>query len=165
MTRPIENHIYDIFRREWCGATAGWYGTSRCRSGEWRLPVPVARAPRTPLISLQRSRRCIYVWNKARWRHPPWTFRITCPLWREYSGLWNQDDVIKWKHFPHYWSIVRGTHRSPVDSPHKGQWRGALMFSLMCAWTNGWANSPDAGDLRCHGAHCIVTLMVLSQDQ
>ena len=33
------------------------------------------------------------------------------------------------------------------------------MFPLMCAWTNGWANSPDAGDLRRHGAHCDVTVM------
>ena len=43
------------------------------------------------------------------------------------------DDVIKWKHFPRYWPLVRGIHRSPVNSPHKGQWRGALMFSLTCA--------------------------------
>ena len=43
------------------------------------------------------------------------------------------DDVIKWKHFPRYWPFVRGIHRSPVNSPHKGQWHGALMFSLMCA--------------------------------
>ena len=39
------------------------------------------------------------------------------------------DDVIKWEHFPRYWPFVRGIHRSPVNSPHKGQWRGALMFS------------------------------------
>ena len=45
------------------------------------------------------------------------------------------DDVIKWKHFPCNWPFVRGTHRSPVNSPHKGQWRGALMFSLICVWT------------------------------
>ena len=38
--------------------------------------------------------------------------------------------VIKWEHFPHYWPFVRGIHRSPVDSPHKGQWRGALVFFL-----------------------------------
>ena len=25
-------------------------------------------------------------------------------------------------------------HRSPVINPHKGQWCGALMFSLICAW-------------------------------
>ena len=43
------------------------------------------------------------------------------------------DDVIKWKYFPRYWPFVRGIHRWPVNSPHKGQWRGALMFSLVCA--------------------------------
>ena len=48
------------------------------------------------------------------------------------------DDVIKWKHFPRCWSFVRGIHRSPVISPHKGQWRGALMFSLICVRINGW---------------------------
>ena len=37
-------------------------------------------------------------------------------------------DVIKWKHLPRYWPFVRGIHRSPVNSPHKVQWRGALMF-------------------------------------
>ena len=46
----------------------------------------------------------------------------------------SHDDVIKWKHFPRYWSFVRGIHRSSVNSPHKGQWGGALMFSFICAW-------------------------------
>ena len=41
------------------------------------------------------------------------------------------DDVIKCNNFPRYWPFVRGIHRSPVNSPHKGQWRGALMFSLI----------------------------------
>ena len=44
-----------------------------------------------------------------------------------------------WRHqmetFPRYWPFVRGIRRSPVNSPHKGQWRGALMF-LICTWTN-----------------------------
>ena len=44
------------------------------------------------------------------------------------------DDVIKWKHFLRYCPFVRGIPRSPVNSPHKGQWRGALMISLNCAW-------------------------------
>ena len=44
---------------------------------------------------------------------------------------------------------MRGIHRSPVNSPHKGQWRGALIFSLICVWTNGWVNNREAGDLRC----------------
>ena len=56
------------------------------------------------------------------------------------------DDVIRWKHFPRYWPFVRGIHRSPLNSPHKGQWRGALMFSLICAWINTWVNNREAGD-------------------
>ena len=70
-----------------------------------------------------------------------------------------QDDVIKWKHFPRYWPFVWGIHRSPVNSPHKGQWRGALMFSFICAWINCWVNSREAGDLRRHHAHFDVTVM------
>ena len=69
------------------------------------------------------------------------------------------DDVIKWKHFPRYWPFVRGIHRSQVNSPHKGQWRGALMFSLICVWINAWVNNREAGDLRRHRAHCDVIVM------
>ena len=53
------------------------------------------------------------------------------------------DDVIKWKHFPRYWLFVGGIHRSPVNSYHKDQWRGALMFSFIYAWINGWINNRD----------------------
>ena len=69
------------------------------------------------------------------------------------------DDVIKWKHFPRYWPVVRGIHRSPVNSPHKGQWRGPLMFSLICVWINGWVNNREAGDLRRYRAHYDVTVV------
>ena len=69
------------------------------------------------------------------------------------------DDVIKWKHFPRYWPFVRGIHRSPVNSPHKGQWRGALMFSLICVWITGWVNNLEAGDLIRYRAHYDVTVM------
>ena len=55
---------------------------------------------------------------------------------------------------------MRGIHRWPANSPHKGQWRGALMFSLIWAWTNSWANTGDAGDLRCHRAHYDVIAML-----
>ena len=50
-------------------------------------------------------------------------------------------------------------HRSPVNSPHKGQWRGALTFSLICAWINGWVNNREVGDLRRYRAHYDVTVM------
>ena len=71
------------------------------------------------------------------------------------------DDVIKWKMFSRYWSFVRGFHRPTVNSPHKGQWRGAWIFALICARTNGYANNRNAGDLRRHCAHYDVTVMKL----
>ena len=71
------------------------------------------------------------------------------------------DDVIKWKHFPRYWPFVRGIHRSPVNSPHKGPWRGALIFSLICTRINGWVYNGEAGDLRRHRAHYDVTVMTI----
>ena len=76
-------------------------------------------------------------------------------LWTQ--NMYIHDDVIKWKHIQRYWPFVRGIHRSPVNSPHKSQWRGALMFSLICAWTNGWVNN-HAGDLRRHCAKYDVTI-------
>ena len=71
----------------------------------------------------------------------------------------SHDDVIKWKHFPRYWPFVRGIHRWPVNSPHKGQWCGALMLSLICVWVNGWVNNREAGDLRRYRVHYDVIVM------
>ena len=72
------------------------------------------------------------------------------PAWRAH------DDVIKWKHFR-----VTGPlcGNSPVNSPHKGQWRGALMFYLIRTWINAWVNNREAGDLIRHRAHYDVILM------
>ena len=61
------------------------------------------------------------------------------------------DNVIKWKHFPRYLPFVWGIVRSPVNSPHKGQWCGALMVSLICA--------RKAGVWRRHRAHYDITVM------
>ena len=71
----------------------------------------------------------------------------------------HHDDVIKWEHFPRYWPFVRGIHRSPLNSPHKGQWRRALMFSLICVWINGCVKNRKAGDLRRYRAHYDVTVV------
>ena len=73
----------------------------------------------------------------------------------------HHDDVIKWKHFLCNWLFVRGIHLSPVNSPHKGQWRGILMFSLIGACTNGWVNNRDAGDLKRHSAHSDVVIIMV----
>ena len=65
---------------------------------------------------------------------------LSCSWKKLQSGFVSMyhDDVIKWKHFPRYWSFVKGIHPSPVNSRHKGQWRGALMLSMICVWINGW---------------------------
>ena len=73
----------------------------------------------------------------------------------------SHDDVIKWKPFPRNWPFVREIHRSPVNCPHKGQWRGALMFSLIYAWINYWVNNREAGDLRRQHGHYDVIVMAL----
>ena len=72
------------------------------------------------------------------------------------------DDVIKWKHFRCHWPFVWGIHRSPVNSPHKSQWRGALMFSLIWVKIKGWVNNGEAGDSRRNGAHYDVIVMEAS---
>ena len=73
-----------------------------------------------------------------------WCF--VCPWWR------NQMET-----FSALLAIITGN--SPVNSPHKGQWRGACMFSLICAWINGWVNNSEAGEFRRHRAHYYVTVM------
>ena len=67
-------------------------------------------------------------------------FRVTDPLCGEFTG--------------HRW-----IHWSPMNSPHKDQWRRALVFSLICAWINGWVNNREAGDLRRHRVHYDVIVM------
>ena len=94
-----------------------------------------------------------------------WTYPLSGALSRSdrlpvETNTWYRS-MIKWKHFPCYWTFVRGIHRPPMNSPHKGQWRGALMFSLICAWINGWVNNRAAGDLRRYRAHYDVTVMQL----
>ena len=55
---------------------------------------------------------------------------------------------------------VTGHLCGELNSPHKGQWRGALMFSLICVWINGWVNKREAGDLRRYRAHYDVIVMI-----
>ena len=97
----------------------------------------------------------LYMSQKT-WAYGIW-YKVTKSMFIQ--CCFTHDDVIKWKHFPRYWTFVRGIPRSPVNSPHKGQWRRALMFSLICDWINGWVNTREAGDLRRHRAHYDVTVM------
>ena len=106
----------------------------------------------------------IILWKWSSHFHDWWypETRISKPFYQPRSpGICQHrhDDVIKWKHFPRNWPFVRGIHRSPVNSPHKGQWRWALIFSLICARINGWVNNGVAGDLRRYRAHYDVIVM------
>ena len=70
---------------------------------------------------------------------------------------------VWWRHqietFSALLAICAGNSPVPVNSPHKGQWRGAVMFSLICAQINGWVNNGEAGDLRRHCGHYDVNVM------
>ena len=105
---------------------------------------------------LQRLVHEIHKFHKTRHYCP--SFKLT-HLWMDNYMCCTHDDVIKWKHFPRYWPFVWGIHRSPVNSPYKGQWRGALMFSLFCPRINDWVNNGEAGDLRRYRVHYDVIVM------
>ena len=72
----------------------------------------------------------------------------------------HHDDVIKRETFSALLALCAGNSPVPVNSPHKGQWRGALMFSLICARINDWVNNREAGDLRRHRCHYDVNVMI-----
>ena len=79
--------------------------------------------------------------------------------WLHISMWFTYTMITSWKHFGRYWSFVRRISRSQVKSPQKGQWRGALVGFLICAWINGWVNNREAGDLRRHRAPYEVIVM------
>ena len=103
---------------------------------------------RHSVLDISRIKQFIYDWYT--WGFLPPTCILQDAVMACFSNwsVMSHNDVIKWKHFPRYWPFVRGIHRSQVNSPHKGQWRGALMFSLICAWIDCCVNNREAGDLR-----------------
>ena len=68
-----------------------------------------------------------------------------------------------WRHqsetFSALLALCAGNSPVPVNSPLKGQWRGALIFSYICARINDWVNNREAGDLRRHRGHYDVIVM------
>ena len=85
----------------------------------------------------------------------------------QHRHLGMDDDYIRvnpwWRHqmepFSALLALCAGNSPVPVNYPHKGQWRGALMFSLICARINDWVNYREAGDLRRHRRHYDVSVM------
>ena len=122
---------------------------------------PVQRACNTENVSIW-SRNSVCEWTRVGVDQDSGVEKVenTMILISLNLKFWMHDDVIKWKHFPRYWPFVWVIHRFPVNSSNKGQWRGALMFSLICTRINGWVNNREAGDLRRHRSHYDVTVMI-----
>ena len=90
---------------------------------------------------------CEYSLSQHRWN----SWIILLPWWCHQLGT-----------FSALLALCEGIHRSHVDSPHKGQWRGVLMFSLICAWTNGCASNRSACEFGRDCAYYDVTVMVVA---
>ena len=84
--------------------------------------------------------------------------------------LYNNDELVKsynrnsrWRHqmepFSALLAICARNSPVPGEFPAQCQWRGALMFYLICVWINGWVNNGEAGDLRRYRAHYDVIVM------
>ena len=82
-------------------------------------------------------------------------FMILCGMWCNYMMTSSNGNIFGVT--GHLCGEFTGP---PVNSPHKGQWRGALMFSLICVWVNGRETNREAGDLRRYRAHYEVIVMV-----
>ena len=68
--------------------------------------------------------------------------------------LRHQMETFSWATSP-----LCGEFTALVNSPHKGQWRGALMCSLIYVWINDWVKNREAGDLRRQRGHYDVSVM------
>ena len=55
--------------------------------------------------------------------------------------------------------LLCGNSPVTIEFPSQSQWRGALIFSLICAWINRWVNNREAGDMRRHRGHFDVIVM------
>ena len=84
-----------------------WFETPSCPLWRHRNVVTLSSKLYVPSRSLCSEDQ--YLLNTPRWCLETFGIRAL------------HDDVIKLKHFPRYWPFVRGIHRSPVNSPHKGQ--------------------------------------------
>ena len=120
---------------------------------DWCLTAPIHYLNQGLLITSQVQ----WLWSEgdfASHQSLTWTWKLFTQNFL--SNLLGYNDM---KRFQRYWRFVCGIHRPPVNSPHKGHWRGALMFSLICAWINGWANIREADELRSHRVHYDVIVM------
>ena len=104
--------------------------------------LPLVRVPDRAELTTDQARKQL-----------PVMLDLKCP---DGESIWGHSGLtpVPWRRhqmetFSALLAFCAGIHRWPVNSPHRGQWRGALMFSLICAWIYGWR----------HHAHYDVTVM------
>ena len=143
-----------------CGAVVSY--THKWNSfTDWRL-----------LCALQTILWCLF-WNMKTFLY---FYHFLTLRWRSWSkpllvDIWWR---LQMETFSALLALCAGNSPVTGEFSHRGRWRGALMFSLICPWTNGWANNRDAGDLKRHRGHydvivtnksmsvsCIVNTMAL----
>ena len=151
-----------MMHKAWCNVEEVPYNFSRSsikfqghRLKNRRLESNLSNITR-PVAAIKSLRFALFQWRLLHFDEyfkiaevccywPNWQYVRISSVMAYLNQCADHDDVIKWKHFPRYWPFVRGIHRSPVNSTHKGRWRGALIFSLICVWINGWVNNREAG--------------------
>ena len=139
--------VYNNVRQgaTWLFMGATWYLPAGCPMGNLIFPGVVKACHQCPWL----------LW---------YTISVRISSWFVTSFL---SDIFMrfswWRHqmetFSALLALCAGNSPVPVNSPHKGQWCGALMFSLICTWINAWVNNPEALDLRRHRAHYDVIVM------
>ena len=110
-----------------------------------------------PFLGIQSS-KASYIKTRELWWYQ------LCRNWRQPLSTMTEkcyDDVSKNGNISALLALCVGN--SPVNPPppphtHKGQWRGALMLSLICTWIHGWVNNREAGVLSRHCAHYDVII-------
>ena len=117
------------------------------------ISSPISMFQQYLRIFIAEAMQCISPYFTMRFReYVQWVLKKgkECALWTETWLL-----LTRWRHqmeaFSALLAICAG--KSPV------QWRGALMFSLICARINGWVNNRKAGNLRRICAHYNVIVM------
>ena len=80
-------------------------------------------------------------------------------IWAGMTRIWKP--IMMTSSMEIFFALLAICAGNPVNSPHKGQWRGALMFSMICVWINDWANNREAGDLRRYRAHYDARVMMI----
>ena len=114
------------------------------------------------------AQRASNVENIFWWRHHMlsgfcWILRLYNPAYDWIRATWEPWKMVTsawWRHqMEKFSALLTICHRSPVNSPLKCQWRGELMFSLICVWISGWEYNREAGELRRSRAHYDVIVM------